>query len=234
MRSGILEYDAIVTVARLGGFRAAAAELNMSPSALSNAVAALETKLKVRLFNRTTRSVSLTDAGDQFIARIAPALLEIGGAIEAINSHRHTPSGHLRINTSAGAARMIMTPIIFKYLERYPDMTVTIVTEGKLIDVVGQGFDAGIRIAEAVPQDMIAIPIGGQLRGVVVGAPAYFEHHPRPVAPSRSRVLHDLAWTPGSLLQSTWLRENQCETTSKQKKRKRKKRRKSRKRKDHP
>ena len=184
MRSGILEYDAIVTVARLGGFRAAAAELNMSPSALSNAVAALETKLKVRLFNRTTRSVSLTDAGDQFIARIAPALLEIGGAIEAINSHRHTPSGHLRINTSAGAARMIMTPIIFKYLERYPDMTVTIVTEGKLIDVVGQGFDAGIRIAEAVPQDMIAIPIGGQLRGVVVGAPAYFEHHPRPVAPA--------------------------------------------------
>jgi DNA-binding transcriptional LysR family regulator len=102
----------------------------MSTSALSHAVAALEARLGVRLFNRTTRSVSATDAGEQFIARIAPALAAIGGAIEGINSHRDTPTGMLRINTSAGAARMILTPIILDFLRRYPDMQVTLVTEG--------------------------------------------------------------------------------------------------------
>lgn len=184
MKAGFTELEAVIAVARLGGFRAAAAELNMSPSALSHAVSALEARLGVRLFNRTTRSVAPTDAGEQFIARVAPALGEIGGAIEAVNSHRDTPSGHLRINTSAGAARMILAPIIFDYLRRYPDMQVSLVTEGRLVDIVGQGFDAGIRIAEAVPQDMIAVPIGGPLRGLVVGAPDYFERHAPPTSPA--------------------------------------------------
>lgn len=184
MKSSLTEFDAVVAVARLGSFRAAATELGMSTSALSHAVAALEGRLGARLFNRTTRSVSPTDAGAQFIARIAPALADIGGAIEGINSHRDTPAGTLRINTSAGAARMILTPIILEYLHRYPDMNVVLVTEGRLIDVVGQGFDAGIRIAEAVPQDMIAVPIGGDIRMMVVGAPAYFEGRERPRAPA--------------------------------------------------
>jgi DNA-binding transcriptional LysR family regulator len=184
MISGLTEFEAVVAVARLGSFRAAATELGMSPSALSHAVAALETRLGVRLFNRTTRSVSPTDAGEQFIARIAPALADIGGAIEGINSHRDTPTGTLRINTSAGAARMILTPIILEYLRRYPDMSVVIVTEGRLVDVVGQGFDAGIRIAEAVPQDMIAVPVGPEQRMVVVGSPAYFRDRPIPTVPA--------------------------------------------------
>ena len=184
MKTGLTEFDAVVAVARLGSFRAAATELGMSTSALSHAVAALEARLGVRLFNRTTRSVSPTDAGEQFIARIAPALADIGGAIEGINSHRDTPAGTLRINTSAGAARMILTPIILDYLRRYPDMNLVLVTEGRLIDVVGQGFDAGIRIAEAVPQDMIAVPIGGDIRMVVVGAPAYFAGRAPPRVPA--------------------------------------------------
>jgi DNA-binding transcriptional LysR family regulator len=177
------EYDAVLAVARLGSFRAAAIELGMSPSALSHAIAALEARLGVRLFNRTTRSVSPTDAGAQFIARIAPALGTIGEAIEAINNQRETPAGTLRINSSAGAARMILTPIILDYLRLYPEMNVVLVTEGRLVDVVGQGFDAGIRIAEAVPQDMIAVPIGGDQRMVVVGSPGYFAEHPQPQAP---------------------------------------------------
>jgi DNA-binding transcriptional LysR family regulator len=184
IRTGLTELDSVVAVARLGSFRAAATELGMSSSALSHAVAALEARLGVRLFNRTTRSVSTTDAGEQFIGRVAPALAEIGGAIEGINSHRDTPSGTLRINTSAGAARMIMTPIILEYMRRYPDMNVMLVTEGRLVDIVGQGFDAGIRIAEAVPQDMIAIPIGGDVRMVVVGSPAYFEGRGQPTVPA--------------------------------------------------
>lgn len=183
-RTGLTELDAVIAVARLGSFRAAATELGMSSSALSHAVAALETRLGVRLFNRTTRSVSATDAGGQFIARVAPALAEIGGAIEDINSHRDTPVGTLRINTSAGAARMILTPIILDYMQRYPDMNVVLVTEGRLVDIVGQGFDAGIRLAEAVPQDMIAIPIGGDVRMVVVGSPDYFDKRDMPVVPA--------------------------------------------------
>lgn len=184
MKTGFTEFDAVVAVARLGSFRAAAAELGMSTSALSHAVAALEARLGVRLFNRTTRSVSPTDAGEQFIARIAPALAEIGDAIEGINSHRDTPAGTLRINTSAGAARMILTPIILEYLRRYPDMNVVLVTEGRLVDVVGQGFDAGIRLAEAVPQDMIAVPIGGDVRMLVVGSPVYFAGREQPQVPA--------------------------------------------------
>lgn len=183
-KTGLTELDAVIAVARLGSFRAAATELGMSSSALSHAVAALETRLGVRLFNRTTRSVSATDAGGQFIARVAPALAEIGGAIEDINSHRDTPVGTLRINTSAGAARIILTPIILDYMQRYPDMNVVLVTEGRLVDIVGQGFDAGIRLAEAVPQDMIAIPIGGDVRMVVVGSPDYFDKRDMPVVPA--------------------------------------------------
>lgn len=183
-KTGLTEFDAVVAVARLGSFRAAATQLGMSSSALSHAVAALEARLGVRLFNRTTRSVAMTDAGEQFIARVGPALAEIGGAIEGINSHRDTPTGTLRINTSAGAARMILTPIILEYLRRYPDMKLVLVTEGRLVDIVGQGFDAGIRIAEAVPQDMIAIPIMGDQRMVVVGSPAYVAQHGQPVVPA--------------------------------------------------
>ncbi|WEJ98019.1 MAG: LysR family transcriptional regulator [Candidatus Sphingomonas phytovorans] len=183
MKTGLTEFDAVVAVARLGSFRAAATELGMSPSALSHAIAALEARLGARLFNRTTRSVSPTDAGEQFIARIAPALGEIGEAIEGINSHRDTPAGMLRLNTSAGAARMILTPLILEYLRRYPDMNLTLVTEGRLVDVVGQGFDAGIRLAESVPQDMIAVPIGGQQRMLVVGSPDYFARYQKPLVP---------------------------------------------------
>lgn len=183
IKTGLTEYEAIAAVARLGSFRAAATELGMSTSALSHAVAALEARLGLRLFNRTTRSVSPTDAGEQFIARIAPALAAIGGAIEGINSHRDTPAGMLRINTSAGAARMVLTPIILAYLRRYPDMQVTLVTEGRLVDIVGQGFDSGIRIAEAVPQDMIAVPIGGDIRMLVVATPDYLAARGRPQVP---------------------------------------------------
>ena len=183
MKSGLSEFDAVVAIARLGSFRAAAAELGMSSSALSHAVTALETRLGMRLFNRTTRSVSTTAAGEQFIARIAPALADISGAIEDINSYRDTPTGTLRINMSVGAAQMILTPIILEYLRRYPDMNVVLVTEGALVDIVGKGFDAGIRIAEAVPRDMIAVPIGGLQRMLVVGAPSYFADRSKPIVP---------------------------------------------------
>ena len=128
----------MLAVARHRGFRAAATELGTSRSALSHAIAALEAKLGVRLFHRTTRSVSLTEAGEQFVSSVAPALGQIKEAMERAGSHRATPAGTLRINTSAGAARQ-MEPIVFEYLRRYPDMTVDIVTEGRLVDIVVDG-----------------------------------------------------------------------------------------------
>jgi DNA-binding transcriptional LysR family regulator len=181
--SGLVELDAVVAVARHRNFRAAAIELGLSRSALSHAVAALEQRLGVRLFNRTTRSVSLTEAGEQFVASVAPALGDIRGAMAAANSLRTTPAGTLRINTSAGAARMMLTPIILEYLRRYPEMKVDIVTEGRLVDIVVDGFDAGVRLAESVPQDMIAVPIGGDQRFAVVGSPGYFEGRRTPRVP---------------------------------------------------
>ncbi|WOI11895.1 LysR family transcriptional regulator [Thalassospira lucentensis] len=182
-KSGLTELEAIIAVARRGSFRAAAHELGMSPTALSNAVAALEKRLDVRLFNRTTRSVSLTEAGDRFIARIAPAVSEIDQAVENINAHRNTPVGRLRINSFALAARVVLKPIILEYMRRYPDMKVDIVTEGRFVDIVAEGFDGGFRLTEEVPRDMIAVPAGPEMSFAVVGAPSYFAARERPQTP---------------------------------------------------
>src|ERR1700746_1720175 len=151
--SGLIELNAVLAVARHRGFRAAATELGMSRSALSHAIAALEAKLGVRLVQRTTLRVSLTEAGEQFVSGVAPALGQIREAMERAGSHRETPAGTLRINASAGAARQ-MEPLVFKYLRRYPDMTVDIVTEGRLVDIVVDGFAAAGPPAECARRDM--------------------------------------------------------------------------------
>lgn len=185
-RWSLVELEAVVAVARRGGFRAAARELGISSSALSHAIAGLEGRIGVRLFNRTTRSVALTAAGEQFLADVSPALAAIDHAIEMAGEHRTVPSGTLRLNTSLGAARMLLTPLVLEYLRRYPVMQVEIVTEAALVDVIGQGFDAGIRLVEVVPPDMIAVPIIPTLRSVIVGSPAYFQDRAVPKTP------HDL------------------------------------------
>jgi DNA-binding transcriptional LysR family regulator len=181
--SGLSELEAVVAVARRRSFRAAATELNVSTSALSHSVAALETSLGVRLFNRTTRSVSLSEAGAEFIEGIAPALTTIRDAMEQAGSFRDTPAGTLKINTSLGAAKQVM-PLFIAFLRRYPDMRLDIVTEGRRIDIVVEGFDAGIRLAQHVPQEMIAVPFGRPQRFAVVGSPSYFAAYPQPVTPS--------------------------------------------------
>ena len=181
--ASLAELEAVATVARRGGFRAAARDLGVSSSALSHAVSALEERIGVRLFNRTTRSVALTAAGEQFVAAVMPALATIDAAIENALEHRAEPSGTLRLNTSLGAARMLLAPLVLTYLDRYPAVRVEIVTEGALVDVIGQGFDAGIRIAEFVPPDMVAVPILATMRSVIVGSPTYFEGRAKPLVP---------------------------------------------------
>jgi DNA-binding transcriptional LysR family regulator len=184
MRASQLELDAVVAVARHGGFRVAARELDMSSSALSHAVAALEARLGVRLFNRTTRSVALSAEGEQFVGEIAPALAAIRTAMERIDEHRAEPAGNLRLNLPLGAGRMVLSPLISEYMRRYPRVAVDMVTEGAMVDIVGQGFDAGVRLEEFVPPDMIAVPITRPVRSIVVGSPAYFTGRKLPRTPA--------------------------------------------------
>jgi DNA-binding transcriptional LysR family regulator len=184
LRGTLAELEAVVAVAAHGGFRAAARELHMSSSALSQQIAVLEARIGVRLFNRTTRSVVLSSAGEQFVAEITPALAAIRKAVDLADEHRTEPSGTVRINTSVGAARMVLKPVLLEYRHRYPQMAVEIVTEGALVDINAQGFDAGIRIREAVPPDMIIQPISQSVRPAIVGSPGYFERRGRPNVPA--------------------------------------------------
>ena len=182
-RHSLIELEAVLAIVRCGSFRAAAVELGMSTTAISNAVGKLERELDVRLFNRTTRSVALTYAGRIFVAQIKPALEDIQKAMNTARAQQKTPSGTLRINAFATAAREIMSPLVLTYLQRYPQVHIDIVTEGRLVDVVAAGFDLGVRSADLVPSDAIAIPLG-QMRSIaVVASPTFFEDRAIPQAP---------------------------------------------------
>lgn len=183
METGLKGIEAVLAIARRGSFRAAALDLGMSTTALSHGVARLEAGLGLRLFNRTTRSVALTDAGRDFVTRVAPAIAEIRAAMETVRAQRETPSGLLRINASVQAGRAV-APVVLDFLRRYPDMRVDLVTEGRLVDIVAEGFDLGIRPADLVPRDMIALPMGQVQRHAVVAAPAWLAAHRRPLSPA--------------------------------------------------
>ncbi len=183
-RSGLTELEIVVAVSRRRSFRAAARELGMSATAVSNAVAGLENRLQARLFNRSTRSVALTDTGQRYVERIAPALAEILQANDEIHSEPDKPSGTLRINAPPEVAMIFFQPLLREYAERYPAMRIEVVTEPRMIDIVAEGFDAGIRLAEDVPLDMISVPLTGPVRQVIVGSPAYLVSHGKPDTPS--------------------------------------------------
>jgi DNA-binding transcriptional LysR family regulator len=199
-RAGLVELNAVVAVAAHRSFRAAATELAMSPSALSHAIAALEQRLGVRVFHRTTRSVALSEAGEQFLARVRPALREITDAMEAASESRAVPSGTLRLNTSDGAATLIL-PAALELGRRFPELSVEIVTHDGLIDIVADGFDAGVRLAESVPKDMVAVAFGADLEMAVVGTPGYFKRHPAPRHPRdlADHVCIRRRWPSGAL-----------------------------------
>lgn len=180
---GLSELDAVLMVAREGKFRTAALELGVSTTALSNSVGKLERTLGVRLFNRTTRSVSLTEAGEQFVAQVAPAVRDIHEAMDGVRSRQSTPSGTLRINAFPTAAREIFSSLVLPFLREHPQVHIDIVTEGRLVDIVAGGFDFGVRSADRVPVDMIALPLGLARRNVVVGSPDYFKARGKPQVP---------------------------------------------------
>ena len=179
----LAELTALSAVAARRSFRAAAGDLNISPSSLSHSVASVERRLGVRLFNRTTRSVSLTEAGEHFLARIHPALREIAEAVETVNRFRDTPAGLLRFNASEGGAERIL-PFLLDFMTAYPDMRVEIVTEGRMVDIVAEGFDAGVRGLAAIPRDMIALPFGPAESYAVCASPAYLAARGTPQSPA--------------------------------------------------
>lgn len=181
--TGLKGLEAVLAIARLGSFRAAALDLGLSTTALSHLIARLEGSLGVRLFNRTTRSVALTDAGRAFAGRIAPALDEIQAAMAGVRAQQETPSGLLRLNAPPAAGRQI-APLVLEFLRRCPRMQVDVVAEGRLVDIVAAGFDLGVRPANLVPRDMIALPLGPALRHAVVAAPDWLAANPAPQSPA--------------------------------------------------
>jgi DNA-binding transcriptional LysR family regulator len=179
-----------LAIARHRSFRVAATELGVSPSALSHALRSIEERLDIRLINRTTRSVALTEAGARLFERISPAFRDIDDALEDLNSFRGRPAGRLRINAARQSTQLVLLPIVAKFLKVFPDINVEIVVNDALIDMVAAGFDAGVRFGETIAADMIAVPIGPRHRFAVVGSPGYFKTHTPPLTP------HDLKGLP--------------------------------------
>jgi DNA-binding transcriptional LysR family regulator len=170
-------------------FSKAAIELGLSPSALSHSVKALENRLGVRLFNRTTRSVALTEAGERLYARLKPAFRDIDDALEDLNHFRDKPSGNLRITSGRQACELVLLPIASEFLQVYPDIRLEVVESDALLDIVANGFDAGVRFGDRLEADMVSLPIGPTMRSVVVGSPAFFQRH---AAPQKPEDLHGL------------------------------------------
>ena len=178
------DLNAFLAVARAGGFRGGARASGGSASGLSEAVRRLETQLGVRLFNRTTRSVSPTEAGASLLARLGPALTEVEAALDVVNGFRDRPAGTLRLNVPVSAVRLVLPGIVPRFLAAYPGIRLEVIAEESFVDVLAEGCDAGIRYDERLEQDMIAVPIGPRVqRFAAAASPAYLDRHGRPEHP---------------------------------------------------
>jgi len=183
-RLALHELEAVLAVARRASFRRAAIDLNVSTTALSSTIAKLEANLQTRLFNRTTRSVSLTESGRRYLEQVAPALLALRGALETVRSQNAEPAGVIRINAFASAARTALLPLVLEFASRYPRVQIDLVTEERLVDVVAEGFDLGVRASSLIPSDMIALSLGQAQRYAVVGTPTYLAERGEPRSPA--------------------------------------------------
>lgn len=172
------ELQIFITLAEQKNFRRAAELLGMKPSTLSHALKALEAQLQVTLFNRTTRSVSLTEAGSAFYLQVLPLQQKMDDVLGSITAMGKTQGGTLRINGSDAALSLLSEKVIFRFMERYPGIELDLVVDNRLSDIVGESFDAGIRLYEDVPQDMVAVRISGQVRFLTVASPDYLKQAP--------------------------------------------------------
>lgn len=183
MRDDLNVLSALLTVAEERSFTRAAKRLGVSTSALSHAIRGLEERLGVRLLARTTRSVAPTDAGEQLIARLGPALGEISGALDEIAGLRDRPAGRVRLLMPRLAAAMVLAPKLGQFAREYPDVVLDVTTEDGPLDLVAGRFDAGIHLGEFIDRDMIAVRVSPDHRLAAVASPAYFESRPKPQSP---------------------------------------------------
>ena len=182
------ELAAFDAVARHKSFRRAGEEREVTASAISHAVTNLEARVGIRLLNRTTRSVSLTDAGAMLLSRLSPAFNDIGSAMDGLNQFRDTPFGKVRINAPTSIAPFVLGPVLGGLMRANPNLQLEIVTTDRLVDIVEDGFDAGIRLGESLLEGMTAVRINPRLRLAVVGSPAYFESAAMPETPADLRA----------------------------------------------
>lgn len=178
-----------LAVARQLSFSRAAVDLGVSPSALSHTIRGIEERLGVRLLNRTTRSVALTEAGERLVGRIGPAFRDIDDALDDLNASQGRVAGKLRISVGLIAARLAVMPLVTRFIAAHPDVEVEIVSDDALIDVVSEGFDVGVRFGERIEGDMIAVPLVPRMRSAVVATPEVFARYGKPVTPEDLRGL---------------------------------------------
>ncbi|AGO54039.1 LysR family transcriptional regulator [Serratia plymuthica] len=211
--SEFAELRAFAAIVEHGSFARAAVHLGMTASALSQTLRNLESRLGLRLLNRTTRSVAPTDAGAQMLARLLPAIAEIDAAVEQAVNQRQQPTGRLRLNVTRIAAMHFLAPLIAPFHRQYPDILLDLNVEDRLVDIVAGGFDAGVRLHEKLEKDMVAIKLGEDLRMRVVASPAYLARHGQPQAPRelRQHLCLNFRWpTNGNLYR--WEFERDGET----------------------
>ncbi len=182
-RPNLAELEVFAAVADARSFRRAATERGVSASALSQAIRNLEERLGVRLLNRTTRSVAPTEAGERLLRRLRVALRDVAEAVEDINDYRRKPTGTVRINAPAPAIEFILAPLAKSFLDAYPDVALELISDAAKIDIVGSGFDAGVRFGKELARDMIAVPLGPPLRYVVIASPDYLRLNGVPQQP---------------------------------------------------
>lgn len=200
--SEFAELRAFAAVARHRSFARAAAELRVSRSALSQTIRSLERRLDVRLLNRTTRSVAPSEAGQTLFDRLAPLLGSLDALVGEVAGGTEGVAGTLRINAPRMAVIHQLAPLVAPFLAAHPNVALDLVADDRLVDVVGQGFDAGVRLGEAVERDMIAVPLGGEMRMIVAAAPAYLERCGTPASPAdlrRHRCINLRRQTDGSI-----------------------------------
>lgn len=184
MKPNFDDFSTFIAVARRGSFRQASDELGVTASAVSHAIRQLEQKIGLRLLNRTTRSVSLTDAGQELYERLAPAFEDIACTLEELNRYRDSPVGRLRINSVRTGARLYLAPLVASFRALYPGVVIDMTLDDAITDIVEHHFDAGVRLSAIVEKDMIAIPISPPVRYVVVATPAFLDAHGRPGHPA--------------------------------------------------
>jgi DNA-binding transcriptional LysR family regulator len=183
MRKGVNDLLAFLAVARERSFTRAAAQLGVSPSALSHTIRGLEQRLGLRVLTRTTRNVSPTEAGQRLLQNVGPRFEEIEAELDALSELREKPAGTIRITATDYAADAVIWPKLVKFLPQYLEIKVEIVIDYGLTDIVAERYDAGVRVGEQVAKDMIAVRIGPDMRMAVVGAPSYLAKHPAPKSP---------------------------------------------------